>query len=293
MKKYIIAAAIATMLASGNNMAAQSSSDKNVYTPQKGDWALGFDAIPVLRTIGGAFDPNDVSNDGIGATPMRYDNMLARPNVSVMAKYMFTDKWGLKVNLGITFAHDKERGYVEDDMGRYLNPNANTKVIDSRKSTKSGASLTIGGEYRVGQRRVQGVFGFGILTGFSTQVANYSYGNSITRLNRNPSTIIDQPATIPTGYRMTKERIDGSNFVVGAYASAGVECFVAPKVAIGASVDLYVYGGGSGKGYITSEGWNPAYQTITERTDLVSPGNSQARFGTDNIGGSLYMTFYF
>ena len=290
MKKHIIAIAAAAFMASG--AVAQNSESKPVYTPEAGDWALGFDVIPVLRTIGSCFN-EDIEQESIGASPMEYDNMLARPNVSIMGKYMLTDQWGLKANLGLTLSHDNTRSYAADDLGLFLDPNSEALVTDSRRYTKSGGSLTLGAEYRVGKRRVQGVFGFGILAGFSTSDVRYSYGNEITEFNHRPTTVIGQPGNIPAGYRVTHERTDGPNFVVGGYASAGVECFVAPKVAIGAEVDLYVYGGGSAKGYVTSEGWNNAYQRIEERTDLVSPGNSQARFGTDNIGGSLYMTFYF
>jgi len=290
MKKYIIAFAAAAIMASG--AMAQNAEKKTVYTPEAGDWALGFDVVPLLRTIGSCFN-EDISEEGIGASPMTYDNMLAKPNVSIIGKYMLTDKWGLKANLGLTLRHDNERSYTADDFGLFLDPNSGSKVVDSRRYTTSGGSLTFGAEYRLGHRRVQGVFGFGILAGFSTSEVRYSYGNAITSVNRQPSSAIDPAGLVPAGYRVLHERTDAPNFVVGGYASAGVECFVAPKIAIGAEVDLYVYGGCSGKGYITSEGWNNAYNGVEERTDLVSPGNTQARFGTDNIGGSLYMTFYF
>lgn len=289
MKKYIIALAAAAMMAPG--VMAQTDS-KPVYTPEAGDWALGFDVVPLLRTIGSCFN-DDISEEGIGASPMTYDNMLAKPNVSIMGKYMLTDQWGIKANLGLTLSHDNTRSYTPDDLGLFLDPNSGEKVVDERRYTTSGGSLTIGAEYRLGHRRVQGVFGFGLLAGFSTSEVRYSYGNAITELNQRPSSAIDAPASVPAGYRALHERTDAPNFVIGGYASAGVECFVAPKVAIGAEVDLYVYGGCSGKGYVTSEGWNQAYNRVVERTDLVSPGNRQARFGTDNLGGSLYMTFYF
>lgn len=296
MKKYIASLAIAAVAAAGTMVSAQeapSCAAKKQYLPEAGDWALGVDVVPLVKAIGGAFNSDE--QVPVGGNPFTYDTQFPSPTVSVMGKYMLTDKWGIRVNLGVLVKAKNHRLYTADDLGNYLHPDSYAKVVDNEKTTRSGGSLMAGAEYRLGKRRVQGVFGFGVLFGFSTNKTSYSYGNEITEFNRTPSTALS-PATfsdVPAGYRLTEAYTDGPNFAVGAYASAGVEWFVAPKIALGADVNLNIYGIIASQGYVKSEGYNEAYRRVEERTDLVTPGDRSFNLGTDNVGGSLYMTFYF
>jgi len=291
MRKYIISAILAAVALTA---AAQETAKVN-YLPEKGDWAFGVDVVPLLKTIGGSYKSDETP--GVGGTVFSPDleTTFVKPNVSIMGKYMLTDKWGVKVNLGVTFINKNRRLYTPDDLDAAIST-GEAKVVDSRRTTRSGGSLMAGMEYRLGKHRVQGVFGFGLLFGFTTDKVTYSYGNTMTGLNQNPGTAFPNPDgsdIIPDGYRVTSNTFDGPNFVLGAYGSAGAEWFVAPKISIGASVDLYLYGAMGSKGIVKSEGYNAAYGQVEERTDLYSPGSTGFNFGTDNIGGSLYMTFYF
>ena len=293
MKKVITAALSLLMLGSTFGLSAQDGVNKRVYTPEKGDFSVGVDLVPLFRTIGGAFNNSETP---VGGTPFSYDDMLCRPDVSVMGKYMFSDKWGLKVDLGLMVVTHNAKTYVTDDKAMVLDPLSDKKVVDSRKLTKSGGSLMVGAEYRLGKRRVQGVFGFGALVAFSTYQTKYDYGNAITGLNQVPTSSTDSeylPAEVPYGYRIVDARTSGANFMVGAYASAGAEWFIAPKISLGADVKLTAFGVFGNQGYVKSEGWNAAYERVETRTDLVTPGDCGFNLSTNNLGGSLYMSFYF
>lgn len=269
----------------------------NPYLPQQGDFAFGVDLFPIVKTVCNAFsDDYKYDNEGVGGTPFFYDteDMYTRPNLSIMGKYMITDKWAAKVNVGVRFRNATMRNYVDDQLGIYNDPNSEAKVIDTRSISEAGCTFMVGAEYRLGKRRVQGIFGFGLLAGFSSKSVKYTYGNQMTDINREPTTYgWNDGFSVPSGYRVTSANYSGPNCALGAYGSVGAEWFVGKKIALGASVDLYCYGSWSSKGVVHSEGYNNAYGKIENRTDLVSPGNRGAALGTDNIGGSLYTIFYF
>lgn len=297
MKKTLITLSSMLLMALSLNAQTAVSETKTAkqYTPEKGDFAIGFDMVPVLRTIGSCFS-SKIESEPIGGTPFTYDDMHATPNVSIIGKYMLTDRWGLKVNLGVMVNNYNEKAYVKDDLGMLINPLGEERVVDVRHITKNGTSLSFGAEYRVGKSRVQGVFGFGVLFGCSTYDVKYRYGNEITSINQHPTTVFTSTAGMnyaPTGYRVIEARTPGANFALGGYASAGVECFVAPKISLGLDVNLSLVGTMGYKGIVKSEGYNDAYQRIETFTQQVTPGNTGVNLSTDNIGGALSMNFYF
>ncbi len=292
MRKHIKAIAIGAALLAGYPASATDAAKETVYTPEQGDISFGVDLVPLFRTIGDAFD-NHKYETVIGGTPFRPEgNDLVRPKVAISAKYMLTDRLAVSAILGLRVESASEREYTKDDLALALNPLSEARVVDTRKASRSGGSLMAGVEYRMGQRRVQGIFGGGLLFGFSSVTTSYTYGNKITDINQRPSTAY-QGQTDGNGYRTLSYRPNGPAFALGVYGKIGVECFVAPKIALGATVDLYLYGTFGPKGYTKSEGFNAAYGKVEERTDLVTPGNRGVYFGTDNIGGSLYLAFYF
>lgn len=273
------------MLCGTLNSQAQNNPEV-IYTPEAGDFSVGVDLIPLFRTIGGAFNESETP---VGGKPFTEEDMLCKPNVSIQGKYMFTDKWALKIDLGLMVRNTNDRQYVRDDKLTTLDPLSEAKVIDSRKRTKTGGSLLAGAEYRLGKRRVQGVFGMGLLCGFSTLNTSYSYGNAITELNQNPTSSYSGY----NNYRPIEEQNTGVNIMAGIYGSVGAEWFVAPKISIGADVKLSLYGFFGAQAWRKTEGWNDALKAVEKRTNLLSPGNRGINFSTDNIGGSLYMSFYF
>ncbi len=79
---------------------------------------------------------------------------------------MLTDNIALRANVGFMFGSDKNRGYVQDDKALLDNPLSEDKIIDACRVSNNGMSLNLGMEYRKGSKRVQGVFGAGVLFAF-------------------------------------------------------------------------------------------------------------------------------
>lgn len=310
MKKIISIITICMLPLMG--VSAQEKAEKQ-YLPEEGDWAVGIDVVPVLRYVGNAFNGN-INNEyieNLGGEPFvnnnkRFNSRNLMPDVSIMGKYMLTDEWAVRANLGLMFRSTYDNRYVRDDKAFLLNPLSNDKVVDRAHQWRNGMSVMVGGEYRKGSKRVQGVFGFGLLFAFQNNKTTYSYGNEMTVINQDPTTTNIESSTPrvtgstafngvvdENGYRLTKTNGKGSDFYAGVTGSAGIEWFVAPKISLGAEVNLSLYYIFGNQTYTEKEGYNKATGRIETRTDLVSPKYRELYIGTESLGGSLNMTFYF
>lgn len=293
MKRYII---LLAMCFAPIAIANAQEEPKKQYLPEQGDIAIGIDVAPLFKYVGNLFN-NSTDNviESLGGEPFTEDisgfniDDIA-PDVSIMGKYMLTDNWGLRANIGLMIRSNTARRYVVDDAALIINPLSEDKLVDKRNIQRHGMSAMLGAEYHKGGRRVQGIFGGGLLVGFNKSVTNYTYANALTTINQYPSSAWD--TTDDNGYRTLKNKT-ASNVFFGIYGSVGVEWFVAPKVAIGAEVDLTLYYVRGGQEYAYSEGYNRLSDKVDTRYDIESPGDSAFRFGTENLGGSLYMSFYF
>ena len=267
---------------------------KKVYLPEAGDWSIGFDAVPVLKYVGNLFNGTSGNSlESLGGQPITnhlegYEKGDIAPDVSITGKYMLTNEWAIRANVGFMVRTTLDNAYVTDDKAAALDPLSDAKVIDQCKTSKNGASLMLGAEYRKGKKRVQGVFGMGALFGVKQQKTVYSYGNALTALNQLPSQAWNQG----DAYRIDSQK-GASDVFVGLTGSAGVEWFVAPKISLGAEVNLSLYYVFGGQTWTTSTGYNSVLNKVEQKTDIVSPGSDYFGFGTDNIGGSLYVSFYF
>lgn len=269
------------------------------YLPEEGDWALGIDVVPILKYIGNAFNGTDGSNglDHVGGTPFtsgHFGNQGLMPTVSIMGKYMLTDEWAVRANVGLMISSANDKAYSPDDKALLTNPFSEANVVDRARYDRNGMSMLLGAEYRKGARRIQGVFGAGLLFAFQNSKETYSWGNALTEINQSPTShaFANMP-TLPTGYRALKQNGAGSDFYLGLTGSAGIEWFVAPKIALGAEVNLSLYYTFGTQTYVESEGYNATLGKVETRTDLYAPGSNGIYFGTESLGGSLYMTFYF
>ena len=271
------------------SLSAQET-EKKQYLPEAGDWAIGFDAKPILNYVGNIFNgTSDNEFETLGGEPALNNY---GPTVSLMGKYMLTDEFALKANLGVLLKNDKQAYYIQDDAATILDPLSNAKVADYKATRNTGVSLMAGAEYRLGKKRIQGVFGAGVLFGVQKRVVNYSYGNLMTTINQNP-TVAGQFNVWSNGYRTVKEFNAAPDFYAGLTGSAGVEFFVAPKISLGAEVSLVAAYKVNQQTFSYSEGYNPSTEVIERKTDLVSPMTGTFYLGTQNLGGSVYMSFFF
>ena len=276
---------------------AQEAADKKapkVYLPEKGDWSVGFDVAPVLKYVGNLFNGNTNNTlETLGGQPITdgmegYAKEDIAPTVSLTGKYMLTDEWALRANVGFMVRSNTTNAYIKDDKAAELDPLSDAKVVDHMKNQKHGASLLLGAEYRKGKKRVQGVFGAGLLFGLQKTKTSYEYGNELTALNQQPTSTWNGGVA----YRIDSQKT-ASDVFVGLAGSAGVEWFVAPKISLGAEVNLSLYYIFGGQEWTTSTGYNATLGKVEQRTDITSPGSDSFRFGTHNLGGSMHVSFYF
>jgi hypothetical protein len=302
MKKYRIFILSALLSLCGLTFAqSEQTTEPKQYLPEEGDFAFSISANPFTSFIGNLF--NGSTSNGlnqIGGQPYLSNsnemNFLT-PIVSIAGKYMLTDALGVRINLGFMIDNDKNRVYTQDDKAVYLDPLSEAKVIDSYFTRNGGGSFSIAAEYRVGQRRVQGVFGGGLLYAFSYDSQKFSYGNAITDINQMPTSgltgFIAPPKTGFAAQRYLSKFTDDANHYAGIVAFAGIEWFVAPKISLGAEVNIAAVWHWQREQYYTAEGYNILTDKVEEWTELESPSSNGFDFGTGNIGANLSVSFYF
>lgn len=285
----------------------RGKADYSSWLPAKGDMSVGFSLDPVATFVGNMFANgegrvNALSN--LAGDPMlssQVADYLGRPMASIMGTYMLTDQLGLKANIGFGYSVKKENKYSIDDAAALDDPWSTARVTDSYKQQSITGSIALGAEYRIGKRLpVQGVFGAGVNYMFGEASYAYTYGNAITELNQTPSIAYSSWTGVPTfgsnQYMEARELSSKSSeliHMIGIYGSVGVEWFVAPKIALGANVNLALYYEVNPARATEYEGWNKITEQVETYTELVSPASHGFHFGTDNIGANLYVNFYF
>ena len=303
----LAAVAIAQEAASGDKPQREKkvAKDYSEYLPKAGDMSIGFSLNPLATFAGNLFNGNVNNTLGnLAGEPLEVNSMnVPTPNiVSIMYKYMLTDELGIKANLGFGCYIHSQNGYSYDDAAQLMNPLSQAKVVDSYKQNRLSGSIAAGVEYHVGkQLPVQGVFGGGILYALGHETHQYRYGNAITELNQNPShntTIFPSGVTTSLIPYMPNARVLSDQAVnlvhrVGLYASVGVEWFVAPKISLGANVNIDLCYTVNPARETIYEGWNNITSQVEQYTELVAPASHGFQFSTDNIGANLMLNFYF
>lgn len=282
--------------------AQEPAKAQKVYLPEAGDIAIGIDVTPVLDFIGNAFNGWGHSKDtkntiaSFGGTPLLELEGLDMPTVSILGKYMLTDAIALRGNIGLMVNSDRTKEYVTDDLAALQDPLSSEKLVDERHIRSTGACFSLGGEYRRGSRRVQGIFGASLLFAFQNKDISYTWANDVTEINQFPSYAdfgSDESLVDRQGYRLLKKYNEGTSYYFGLVAHVGIECFIFPKVSIGGEVSLSAYETFGAKSFVKKEGFNPALNRVEKQTVLLSPGNRDFHLGTENLGAKLFMMFYF
>lgn len=306
MKKifcFAVVAALALPMAAAEKATPEErgSRDYSSWLPAKGDFSVGFSLDPLTTYIGNFFNGNTNNSLGdLGGEPI---NDVAsglswgKPIVSIMGTYMATDNLAVKANIGFGFSMTQNNQYALDETAAFLDPLSRAKVVDSERHRKSSGSVALGIEYRVGKTHpVQGVFGVGANYSFGSYRRTYTYGNAITELMQAPDIAVGSYEPV-AGYMPKARTLSIQNpelvHMVGLYGSVGVEWFVAPKIALGANVNVGLYYAINPARATTYEGWNTQSMQLEQFTELVAPAEHGFHFGTDNIGSNLYVTFYF
>ena len=285
--------------------------DYSEYLPQQGDFSIGFSINPIATFIGNFFNgygTNGTANrlGALTGEPLAKSQLLGTPNMaSIMGSYMITDNWAFRANIALGIQLGTDRVYVEDQAAKFLDPFSTKEGLERQKWQNIGAAFSAGAEYRLGKRRVQGVFGFGLTYGFWGVTRNdYFYYNAFTEVNQSPLSNLAPTLTAAEAARLAdypwlnnprllSQYTTGGTHILGVYGTVGVECFVARKVALGLNVNLLLDYEWSPARVAEFEGWN----TYTSQTQKISVHENAGRngftFSTDNIGANLYIAFYF
>ena len=324
MKKILsimlVAALAMPMFAEKSSIEERANADYSAWLPAAGEFSIGFSVDPFANFLGNMFNGStpdrytrgqyNIGGQGLGYNP-NSARALVNPMVSIMGSYMLSDNLGVKFNVGVIVDHTRTIYNVEDDAAKYENPFSHELVNDVKIAGQYGGSFSAGIEYRLGKKRVQGVFGVGAMYVFQTNKATYSYGNAITSLNQVPTIAAALDAAgdnvygtnvEPGVYAATRLINDAASpdngeafwHRVGLYTTVGVEWFVAPKIALGMKVNLDLLYKWSSNVCRQYEGYNILTGNVDKFTDLRGISNySGVTFGTENIGANLYLAFYF
>lgn len=270
--------------------------------PEAGDIGLGIDLVPVLDYVGNMF--NGTLNNGwnvFGGEPALPIGVPAVPNVSITGRYMFTDDFSLRANVGLIGRNISQQLYIRDDVAFFDNPLSEARITDTYRQSRSGMILSVGPELRRGYHRIQGYAGLNVIYGYEALKDVYQYGNAVTEINQRPSRnnagFIVAPAPIAfanwTQTYVTGRYHDGNAHYVGLEGVVGVEYYITSHLSLGGEVSLYAIQMFTGKSYQEQEGFNFLTNKVEQRTELIAPRSRMFSYGTDNLGAKLYMMFYF
>lgn len=302
MKIKILLASACMILASTTYVDAKKP-EKN-YLPEVGDVTIGINAVPFLNYLGNMFGKtqnNSINPAEIGGVPAVPG--LNNPTMSIFGKYFLTDQTALRLNVGVGINSTTQSNYVQDDAAVAEDPLSVDKVEDSYKYRNSGMSVAVGYEWRRGGKRLQGFWGGQAILAYSNSKHFFGYGNAITEVNQDPTQYDDNnnwtfPTTQPTldnigGNSRLLMQSDGSSWTYGVGGFVGVEYYIAPKISIGCEMSLNLLWTTGSKKYQKSERFNPDFNRVEENTRWTGKSDSGFRFGTENIGTSLFVAFSF
>ncbi len=282
MKKTVLftAALFAVTAASAQTGEITSNRGEN-WLSQDGDWAITFDAMPLLNYAGNLF--NNGNNSGV----MSMNNLISSRGYQYMGgtggnlgvggvviggKKLIDANTAYRGQIRLGFGSHKETVLVDD----IASTDPTVMVDDVTKYNYMGIDLGVGLEKRVGSTRVVGVYGAMFDIGFGSGKKTMEYGNALSANN--------------PGTRTTEEK-SGSTMGLGLRAFAGVEWFCAPKISVGAEYTWGVMMSSTGHGSATSESFvNGSVSSTT-----VDNGTKVNNFGIDTgvSGASLGVNFYF
>jgi hypothetical protein len=261
-KKMLFVAAI--LGASFGTIAQDQSTDK-VFTPEAGDWVIGFDAAPILNYAGNMF--NGSTGNSLGSDFVNSDNVL-------FGKYYKDATTAYRGSLRILNYSVKQDILNDTSTVSYI-PSYLTDV-----TKQSGSLIQIGAglEKRKGDGRFQGG-----ATNSSTE-----YSTALT---------LDNIANGSASNFRTLSSNTAGGFGLSIRGFAGVEYFILPKISLGAE---FGWGFGmqtTGEAETVTEIYDfvdaaATAATTFELTTMTSKSSIMA-IDTDNMQGRIKLLFHF
>jgi hypothetical protein len=291
MKKAFLLFSFCAVTAGSFAQDILTSKKGHVILPQAGDFALGFDAVPVLDFALNAV--NIMNNTGQTA---QHPGFVSGFNQIIVGKYFLDDNMAIRGRFGINTMSASTKTFGDNP----LTPSAvepENILLQTTRTASSSYFLAAGIEMRRGHNRLQGFYGGELMIGLNSGSVRNSYGIEYNQTAQDSSYIFQ-------GSSRVLAQKDGISFTFGLRGFAGVEYFVLPKISIGAE-----FGWGLGfmtapRGSVETEIWDiepGSTATTPSAFTRVTPGNSSSSgfgFGVDNgasniLGGSAAITIHF
>jgi hypothetical protein len=292
MKRVIILTCACLFI--GFTVAAQSDENSNsgssgdptvnkrgIYIlPEAGNFAIGVDATPILRYI--------LNLNSTGNAPY-----FSGVDNSIYGKYYLEDNRAIRVKLSLAVGTDSRKGVVRDDDKWSTDPLSTATVVDVMKESVTALGLDFGYEFRLGEGRVQGFFGFEAGVGYSGSKVKYEYANKMTSDNPSPSTWDFYNNQEYNRSNRPVESKMGNAIIVNAGGFVGIEYFFAPKISIGGELLLRFNYSTSKPDSYTLESYNGS-EVETTTTDGQFSQNPAGRIGVQTVStGALFLMFHF
>lgn len=291
MKKTIFTLVILLCVLTIINAQDELKSKKGIpILPEKGDYALGIDAVPFFEyfgnMLGSDFNPGP-SFDFTETAPF-----------TIYGKYFIDAKTAYRAKFQISSSSFKEREYVTKDAPpEDLDPEVT--VEDEATYGNTDIVLGFGIEKRRGKGRVQGIYGAEAQLMFGSEKEKYTYGNMwdpdlyhyYTNFGTN---VIYEPDG--SFFGLVDENKMGGTFGIGIRGFVGVEYFFAPKISLGGEFGWGIDYINQGDGEITIqyEDFNSSNgEYFINTTTRNTGGSSEFYIGTDNMYGAINLFFYF
>jgi hypothetical protein len=277
MKKTIILFSLCVGVAAMATAQEEQPAAKK-YLPQAGDFALGVDATPFLKYVGGLFSDN-------GTTAPTFSGLQGQ---GIYAKYFLEDNRAIRAKLLLDIYTSSSKQSVQNDEAINTTPGAT--AIDTRKNGVTNVNLAVGYEFRRGRGRVQGFYGGELSVGLGKNSTTYEYGNPMTAANPSPSTY---PNFSSNSANRTLENNGGLNFAFGLGGFVGVEYFVANQLSLGGEFTLGLAASIRGQDEITTQRVEAG--EVREFSTRSRNGNQVSNtFGVRTVtGGNIFLIFYF
>jgi len=287
----------------GNQEPVELRSKRGVLIlPQKGEYAIGFSADPVLFYLGNFFHGRNQTNAPAVDYPNGFANTVlgGRIGNAVTGKYLLDNHTALRARFQLNFTRTSNKYIVaanNDGTGSNLTP----QFVEDKVTIRNNAVLlALGIEKRRGSSRVQGVYGGELLLGYNKVKEKAAYGNGMGVSFPTPVSYEYAYNRIPGADSTTSrwtEYNHGRTLFAGIRGFAGIEYFFAPKLSIGAEFG-YTLGIASKKSdSVKLQAMNDATGNAIEYEAKPTPGNatgfSNFGIGLDNLNANLNLHFYF
>lgn len=291
MKKnlFFVAALFAGSVAFAQTTEIKDNNDL-VVTPQAGDWAIGFNANPLINYVGNMFNGSTANTFNSA-----FVNQTALSNNAIYGKYFKDENTAYRAS----FRFRQAAGTNNVNIDTNTVNSAPTYIENSYKQSGGAFVLGFGIEKRRGHNRLQGYYGGEALItigGTAASVEN-TYGVALDSANiaNNVVVVPGQVESAQNGRVLTSK--GGSTFGFGIRGFIGAEYFFAPKISIAAEYGYGVSIARTGERETVTEtfGLDGANATTPSvyQTTTVAGKSSSFNLDTDNLGGAIRLMFHF